>query len=73
MDEIEEIREPTAEERRKGLYFLLGAVALMLIPIITGIVLANPGGEGDEESSGMTAGTGDVTVTASGTIEVLEK
>lgn len=59
----DEIKEPTPEERRKGLYFLLGAIALMLIPIITGIVLANTGGEGDEESSGMTSGTGDVTVT----------
>jgi len=48
-----EIHEPTPEERRRGLYYLLGALALLLIPIIWGIVLANTGGESNEETSGM--------------------
>jgi hypothetical protein len=61
----DEIHEPTEDERRRGLYYLLGAVALMLIPIITGIVLANTGGEGNEESSGMApSDTADVGTTA---------
>jgi hypothetical protein len=61
----DEIRGPTAQERRNGLYYLLGALAFMLIPIVWGIVLANTGSEGNEESSGMAgADTGAVSTTA---------
>jgi hypothetical protein len=49
----DEIHEPTPEERRKGFFYLLGALALLLIPIIWGIVLANTGSESNEETSGM--------------------
>lgn len=52
--------EPTAEERRKGLYYLFGGLALMLIPIIFGIVLANTGGDPNEEASGMPTAPGGV-------------
>lgn len=68
MEELEVARPPTEEERRKGKYFLLGALALMLIPIITGIVLANTGSENNEESSGMgTSVTGAVETTSPAT------
>jgi hypothetical protein len=61
----DEIHEPTPEERRKGLFYLLGALALLLIPIIWGIVLANTGSESNEETSGMAGSDAvDVSTTA---------
>ena len=48
MDE----NEIKPEDRSRAKWYVIGALAIMLIPIITGIVLANTGGD-DEESSGM--------------------
>ena len=56
------ISEPSLAERRKGLYYLLGGLALMLIPIVFGIVLANTGNDPDQDSSGM-SDDGGVAVT----------
>lgn len=38
------------EKPRSALYLLLGAVALLLIPVVVGFVMANTGGGGEDES-----------------------
>jgi len=42
-----------ARDNRKGNLLLLGAIGLVLLPVVVGWVAANRGGESDTSGSGM--------------------
>lgn len=58
LEEIEQVPEKSGG----AVWYFVGAVSLMAIPIIVGIVLANTGGD-PNESSGMTAAPADGSTT----------